>query len=95
MKTAAEARDAAILYLQLEGTDAPNLDLDWEETNVTQLGLVGGVTMQYTADGWTVAIAYNVVRPDLTKYQVIVSNDALGFTWEGTVEADSAICPVQ
>ena len=47
--------------------------------------------MQYMAGEWTVGVAYNVVRPDLTKYQVIISNDALGVQWEGIVKADGTV----
>jgi len=91
IQNATDARDAAIAYLQTLDSEAPDPGANWQETDVTTPGLVGGVKKQYTADDWTISIAYNVVRPDLTEYHVIISNENIGFIWESTVKADSTV----
>ena len=94
IQNAADARDAAIAYLQTISSNTPNTpnsDADWQETDVTTPGLVGGVKMQYVDGEWTVGVAYNVVRPDLTEYQVVISNDQLSVHWEAMVKADGTV----
>jgi len=91
IQNATDARDAAIAYLQTLLPDAPDTDANWQETDVTTPGLVGGIKKQYTAGDWTIGVAYNVVRPDLTEYRVIISNESIGFSWESTVKADGTV----
>jgi len=91
IQNAADARDAAIAYLQTISSNTPDSDADWQETDVTTPGLVGGVKMQYVDGEWTVGVAYNVVRPDLTEYQVAISNDQLSVHWEAMVKADGTV----
>jgi len=67
-----DARDAAIAYLQTTSSEAPNPNADWQGTDVTTPGLVGATKKQYVDGDWIASIAYNVVRPDLTEYQVII-----------------------
>jgi putative hemolysin len=82
------ARDAALAYLSTNyGDEAPAQNLTWTEEDVTEEGLVGASTFQYTADDWLVTVSFPVVAPDATIYTVVIANQATGFRWEGEVDA--------
>jgi hypothetical protein len=73
------------------GDRAPALGLTWAETDVTpglpDKPVPGSTSLQYVAADWVMTLSYPVVRPDLVVYQVTVENAALGFKWEGEVDA--------
>jgi hypothetical protein len=92
VKDAAEARQAAIAYIQARaGADAPDSDINWQESDETPPGLVGTANIYYTSDYWTVSVSYPVVRPDLTVYQVVLLSPNLGWRWTGEVKADGTV----
>jgi hypothetical protein len=47
----------------------------------------GSTSLQYVAADWVMTLSYPVVRPDLVVYRVTLENTALGFKWEGKVDA--------
>jgi len=95
VETSAEARDAAIGYLQEhEPQDAPGAGIEWQEQDVTPPGLVGAVTTEFVSDEWTIEVTYPVVLPENTVYQVVVSSIMLGWHWEGTVKYDGSVAEI-
>jgi putative hemolysin len=84
----AAARDLALAYIAANyGGQVTVPDAGWTEENITNEGLVGASTFQYTAGSWVVKIGYAVLPPEQTTYQVSVINEATGFWWEGVVDA--------
>jgi len=88
------ARDAALTYIvEHYGEQAPVLGLTWTE-EFTPERPFQLANYQYTAhtergaEGWLVSISYRT-RPVL--YQVVVTNQATGFRWEGTVDASGQV----
>jgi hypothetical protein len=82
------ARDAVLAHLsERYGQDAPGSGLDWMEERATPEGLVGAETFRYTADDWTITVAYLVVAPEQVVYEVMVSNPSTAFAWQGEVNA--------
>ena len=89
---AAEARDAAITYLQAHaGEDAPPVDIDWEEENITPPGLLGRGVMAFTSDEWTIMVSYPIVPPQNAVYEVVVTSLKLGWHWRGIVDPDGSV----
>jgi len=82
------ARDAALNFIY-DTRQYPSLDasVEWTEERLTAEGIVGAETFKYTAENWVVEISYPVVAPDATIYEIRVTNDHLGFEWQGTVDA--------
>ncbi|MBN1641124.1 MAG: protein kinase [Anaerolineae bacterium] len=87
----AMARDAALAYLAAHGGESPPAGTDWNEENITPAGLVGGTTIRYTAQDWTVTVSYPVVLPEYVVYRVHVVGDAAGIDWEGQVDAAGTV----
>lgn len=88
---AADARDAALSYLQeQEGQDVPGAATEWDEADVTP-GLVGAATREFTCDGWTVRVYSPVVAPQNIFYRVTVTSVQSGWRWQGTVKPDGTI----
>ncbi len=86
------ARDAALVYLAGSQTaGAPSTGLTWTEENITQEGLVGASTFQYTADDWLITVSFPVVAPQATIYHVVVADEASGFRWEADVDAQGQV----
>ena len=86
------ARDAALNFVY-EKYQYPPLDssVAWEEERLTEEGIVGAETFRYTAESWAVEVSYPVVAPEATIYEVTVTNEGLGFEWQGTVDAQGAV----
>jgi len=90
------ARDAVLATLaETYGDRAPAPDLAWAEMDVTpgapDKPLPGATSLQYVAGDWVMTLSYPVVRPDLVVYKVTVENAALGFRWEGKVDATGQV----
>jgi len=86
------ARDAALVYLsQRYGELAPPLGLAWAEEYTTPEGLVGSATFEFTFEDWVVTISHAILPPERTVYQVVVTNQATGFQWEGKVDATGQV----
>jgi hypothetical protein len=86
------ARDAALQYIY-EEYRYPPLDqaVEWQEERLTEEGIVGAETFRHSAESWVVEISYPVVAPEATIYEVTVTNEGLGFEWQGTVDAQGAV----
>ncbi len=83
------ARDSALAYVSKHhGEQAPPPGLTWTAEDATPEGLIGGVTYQFRAEDWVVAIGHAVVPPEMRVYQVSVSNPTTGFWWEGRIDAE-------
>jgi putative hemolysin len=82
------ARDAALAYIVGRyGDQAPAPELVWTEEAITPEGLVGSPSFQYSAGDWGITVSFPLVAPQATIYQVVMSNRATGFQWEGEVDA--------
>jgi len=86
------ARDAVLAHLAGNyGDRAPALGLTWTEMDATpgapDKPLPGATSLRYVAADWVMTLSYPVVRPDLVVYRVTLENAALGFKWEGKVDA--------
>lgn len=89
---AAAARDAAMSYVGPGmGKDAPAADHEWREENITPPGLIGLVTILFTADGWEITVHHPVVAPGNTIYEVATVGLASGWHWQGIVKADGTV----
>jgi hypothetical protein len=87
------ARDAAMSYIYLH-YHYPPIDVkavEWEEEDITPEGLVGSATFRYTVQSWVAEVSYPIVAPEATIYAVEVTNDNLGFEWQGTVDAEGVV----
>jgi predicted small lipoprotein YifL len=86
------ARDQAFLYIS-EHYDVSGLGagLAWQEERLTPENIVGGETYQYSAGEWVVTVAYPVVLPENTIYEISVTNQETGFQWAGTVDAEGMV----
>jgi putative hemolysin len=85
----ARARDAALDYIfdRYGEIVFPPPGSDWTEKDVTEEGLVGASTFEYTAADLMVTVSFPVVAPENVVYHVVVANQATGFQWEGEVDA--------
>jgi hypothetical protein len=87
------ARDAAMDHIY-ERYHYPPIDeqaVEWEEEDITPEGLVGSATFRYTVESWVVEVSYPIVASGATIYEVKVTNDHLGFEWQGTVDAQGVV----
>jgi predicted small lipoprotein YifL len=86
------ARDQAFLYVS-EHSDVSGLGsgLAWQEERLTPENIVGGENYQYSAGDWVVTVAYPVVLPENTIYEITVTNQETGFQWTGTVDAQGVV----
>lgn len=85
-------RDAVLAYLMKQYPEvAPPDGLSWVEELVTPEGLVGSSTFQYTANRLMITVAFPIVAPEATIYQVEVINYETGFHWQGEVNASGEI----
>jgi putative hemolysin len=92
----AAARDAALDYIfDCYGEVVfPPPGSNWTEENITEGGLVGASTFQYTAANLVVTVSFPVVNPADTIFQVVVRNEGTGFRWEGQVDAAGQVTEV-
>jgi hypothetical protein len=87
------ARDAAMNHIY-EHYHYPPIDeqaVEWEEKDITPEGLVGSATFRYTVESWVVEVSYPIVAPEAMIYEIKVTNDHLGFEWQGTVDAQGVV----
>lgn len=91
----AAARDAALTFIRdTYPAFAPSENLSWNVENITQEGLVGSSTFQYTAEDWIVTLTAPVVAPDAVIYHVKVMSDVSSFRWEGEVDAEGNVTEI-
>jgi len=80
------ARDAALEFLQLNfGGSAPSPELIWVAGQDLTNGIIGSSTVLYSSGGWRIRVAFPVVAPDATIYNIKVEGEA--FAWEGLINA--------
>ena len=92
----AMARDAALAYIrEHDGRSAPAAGIAWKAEDATPGGLLGSTTTRYTAEDWTVTVVMPVVNPVDVVYQVTVDGQALGFHWEGKVDAVGNVMTIE
>jgi hypothetical protein len=86
------AHKSALDYLALhDPSNAPPPNLAWAAEVIDTLGLVGAMHYRYTAQAWQMVIVVPVVAPEMTVYQVQVTNEQTGFTWEGSIDKDGVV----
>jgi hypothetical protein len=84
------ARDAALEFAaESRFADASVEDLDWETTDVTPPGLVGGRDLQYDAEGWRVLVSYPVVAHPT--YGVGIERLDTGEDWKGRMTSEGEV----
>lgn len=87
IRDAAQARDAALVYLETTVVDGvPEPGGDWATEDVTSPALVGTSTLKFTKEGWQVNVSYPIVLPENTIYTVTVLNLQVGWRWQGTMD---------
>lgn len=93
VENAADARDAAIDYLQEHnGQNAPGEDVEWQEADTAPQGIAGAACREFICGEWTVVVSYPVLPPELTVYQVVVlSSIEPPWQWEGSVNPDGSV----
>jgi hypothetical protein len=92
----AMALDAALAYIREQyGRSAPAAGIAWKAEDATPGGLLGSTTTRYTAEDWTVTVVMPVVNPVDVVYQVTVDGQALGFHWEGKVDATGHVMTIE
>jgi hypothetical protein len=90
------AHQAVLTFLQDQyGDEAPAVDLTWLEENVTEAGLVGSTTYQYTAEDWMITVTYPLVNPASTIYTIDVIEAVSGFMWKGEVDAQGTVTEIE
>jgi putative hemolysin len=82
------ARDTALAFIREQyGDQAPPADLTWFAEDVTQEGLVGASTVQFSAGDWVITIEFPIVAPDAVVYHVAAVNEGTDFRWEGEIDS--------
>jgi hypothetical protein len=88
----AAARDAALAFLRgLDVASVPSSEVDWEEADITETGLVGSTTYEYIFQNWVVVVQYPIVNPAETIYKVDVAETEAGLSWHGEVNASGEV----
>lgn len=86
------AHQAALGYLaDRDPAHAPQPGLSWTSEIIDTQGLVGATHYRYRAGAWQMVIVVPIVAPDMTVYQIQLTNDETGFTWEGTVDKNGEV----
>jgi hypothetical protein len=89
------ARQTALDFLQNSyGSYAPPVGANWVGGEMPSDGLVGSTRFQYTAAGWVVSVSYPLVAPEATLYTVDAVCEAIGFSWQGLVDASGKVATV-
>jgi hypothetical protein len=61
----------------------------------TPEGSVGHEWCQFTTDGWSLALDYEVARPDQVMYNVELRNSDAGMVWRCQVDAQGQVLEIQ
>ncbi|MCW4034376.1 MAG: hypothetical protein NWF03_03335 [Candidatus Bathyarchaeota archaeon] len=85
------ARDLTVNYILQNHQELSALTVPetWDFQNLTP-ELLGGSTLQYTADGWNVTFSYPVVLEPTFTVEVCYSGEP-SFEWVGTVTNDGSV----
>ena len=90
------ARQSTLDYISEQyGEEAPALHLAWTG-GITdpETPTVGWSEYQFFSGDWLITIGHPVVPPELTVYQVAVTNQATGFEWEGEVDVGGEVTEI-
>jgi hypothetical protein len=72
-------------------TEAPREAIVWMGERTTPEGAVGHESFQFTASEWSIAVEYNVERPDQASYDVELARYDEAFVWRGRVDAQGTV----
>ncbi|MGB3714818.1 MAG: hypothetical protein WA996_10350 [Candidatus Promineifilaceae bacterium] len=88
-----EALDLALSHILERHREQvfPPPGMDWLVENITPEGLVGTTTYRFAVGDLTAIVAFPLVAPDATIYQVLVENTITGFRWEGEIDASGQV----
>jgi len=83
------ALDLALNHIlsQIGEQSFPPPGMEWSVANITPEDLIGTTTYRFAVGDLTAIIAFPLVAPDATIYQVVVENTITGFRWEGEIDA--------
>jgi hypothetical protein len=82
-------------YRENHPADAPQEGLIWVGERTTPEGSVGHEWCQFTADGWSMAVDYEVARPEQVLYNVELRDSDAGVLWRCQVDAQGQILEIQ
>jgi hypothetical protein len=87
-----QARDAALEIIREHyPAETPAAGLTWAAENITpgwpDRPVTGHVDYRFTADKWVVSIGHGVLPLEQIIYDVVVTNEATRFEWQGEVDA--------
>jgi len=87
------ALDSAINYISSQyGEQAfPAPEIEWSAEDITPEGLVGATTYLFTAGDLTANVAYALVAPDATVFNISVDDTVTGFHWLGNVDTSGQV----
>ena len=90
------ARQSTLDYINDQySEEAPALDLTWTGGIIDpETPTVGWSKYQFSSGDWLITIGHPVVLPELTVYEVAVTNQVTGFEWEGEVDADGQVTEI-
>jgi hypothetical protein len=89
-------RDLVLFYYRENyGADAPPEGLVWVGERTTPEGSVGHEWCQFTAGVWSMAVDYEVARPEQVLYHVELRNSDTGVLWRCQVDAQGQILEIQ
>ena len=85
------ALDIVLAYIRHHhGEQAPPADLTWVGDRPTPEEPIEGYTIRFTSESapdWAVTVSYAVVAPEEVVFRIVVTNETMGFQWEGEVNA--------
>jgi hypothetical protein len=89
-------RDLVLAYFRENYSgDAPSSDLVWVGERTTPEGSVDHEWCQFTADGWSLLVDYEVTRPEQVLFQVELRDADSGLVWWCQVDAEGQILEIQ
>jgi len=85
-------REIVLAYVrQNYAAEAPPENLVWIGERTTPAGIADHEWCQFVSGDWTMAVDYDVGRPDQVVYEVDLRNSSTGFVWRGQVDAEGTV----
>ncbi len=89
-------RDTVLWHVNGRYADqAPGHGLTWVGKRTTPEGSVGQESCQFTANAWTMKVAYQLARADQVSYRVELTNLSNAFMWRGIVDPQGKVKEVR
>jgi hypothetical protein len=89
-------RDLVLAYFRENySDDAPGAGLVWVGERTTPEGSVDHEWCQFTADGWSMTVDYEVTRPERLLFHVELANADSGLVWRCQVNSEGRILEIQ